>query len=163
MKSFIRRFTAFLLICVMTLSLCLTALPSALAADATTVMLNPAEASPFHNGEFQGWGTSLCWWANRVGYNELLTQKAVDAFFSEEGLSLDIARYNIGGGDDRKHNHVTRSDSVMPGLWESFEWYNYDQSGNYHNDVRLTYDITNDKNQLKVAKAALAAKPDLYF
>lgn len=64
----------------------------------TYVQLNPADASPFNNGEFQGWGTALCWWANRLGYSEKLTNAAAEAFFSDEGLGLDIARYNLGGG-----------------------------------------------------------------
>lgn len=156
MKPFIRRLIAFLLICVMALSLCLTALPQAKAAD-TTVTLYPEQASPFNNGEFQGWGTSLCWWANRVGGDPVLTEQAAELFFSDEGLSLDIARYNIGGGDDPKHNHITRSDSKIPGLWETYEM---SEDGK---DVTITYDITNDQNQLNVAKAALAANPDLYF
>ena len=50
-------------------------------------------------GEFQGWGTSLCWWANRLGYNKNLINQAVDKFYSENGLNLNIGRYNIGGGD----------------------------------------------------------------
>ena len=50
-------------------------------------------------GEFQGWGTSLCWWANRLGYNRNLINQAVDKFYSENGLNLNIGRYNIGGGD----------------------------------------------------------------
>lgn len=50
-------------------------------------------------GEFQGWGTSLCWWANRLGYNKNLISQAVDKFYSENGLNLNIGRYNIGGGD----------------------------------------------------------------
>ena len=158
MKKFIRRFTAFLLVCVMTLSFCLTALPQAQAADTKTVKLYPAQASPFNNGEFQGWGTSLCWWANRVGYSDKLTQLAADAFFSENGLSLDIARYNIGGGDNPDHKHIIRSDSKVPGLWETFV---YSADGK---DVTIAqYDIMNDQNQLNVAKAALAANPNLYF
>lgn len=136
-----------------------TGVPEAKAAStsATTVRLNPADASPFNNGEFEGWGTSLCWWANRVGYNDALTQQAAQAFFSETGLGLDIARYNIGGGDDQYHNHIERSDSKVPGVWESFEYTNENK------DVSVTYDITNDKNQLNVAKAALAANPNIYF
>ena len=35
-------------------------------------------------GEFQGWGTSLCWWANRVGYSEELTLLTAEAFFDKE-------------------------------------------------------------------------------
>ena len=83
MKQFIRHFTAFLLVCVMTLSLCLTALPRAQAADTITVKLDPTQASPFNNGEFQGWGTALCWWANCVGDNSVLTEKAAELFFSD--------------------------------------------------------------------------------
>ena len=57
------------------------------------------EASKFNSGKFEGWGTSLCWWANRVGYNKNLINQAVDKFYSPNGLNLNIGRYNIGGGD----------------------------------------------------------------
>ena len=72
----------------------------------TTVKLKPAEASTFNDtnkdglGEFQGWGTSLCWWANRIGYSDRLTEQAANLFFSADGLNMNIGRYNIGGGDD---------------------------------------------------------------
>lgn len=128
------------------------------AGTGTVVRLDPSEASPFNDGEFQGWGTALCWWANRLGYSEKLTQQAADAFYSDEGLSLDIARYNLGGGDDPAHNHITRSDSKVPGVWDTFE---PSEDGK---DVNITkYDITKDQNQLNIAKAALKANPDLYF
>ncbi len=72
-----------------------------------TVKLSPAIASVFNDtdgdgfGEFQGFGTSLCWWANRVGYSDALTQQSATAFFDkEEGLGMTIGRYNIGGGDN---------------------------------------------------------------
>ncbi len=71
-----------------------------------TVKLLPGAASTFNDtdgdglGEFQGFGTSLCWWANRVGYSEKLTQAAAEAFFSDSGLRMNIGRYNIGGGDN---------------------------------------------------------------
>ncbi len=126
--------------------------------DSVVVQLNPADASPFNNGEFQGWGTALCWWANRVGYSDKLTQAAAKAFFSDEGLGLDIARYNLGGGDNPDHNHITRSDSKVPGVYSA---YTLSEDGK---DVEsITYDITKDQNQLNVAKAALAANPNLYF
>ncbi len=76
------------------------------AADAErTVKLQLENASVFHDtdgdglGEFEGWGTSLCWWANRVGYDEALTSQAARLFFSDEGLDMNIGRYNVGGGD----------------------------------------------------------------
>ncbi len=76
----------------------------AASAD-VSVKLNPSDASPFNDtdgdgfGEFEGWGTSLCWWANRLGYDETLTQEAARVFFSDEGLDMNIGRYNVGGGD----------------------------------------------------------------
>lgn len=115
------------------------------------IRLNPADAAPFNNGEFQGWGTSLCWWANRIGASDDMTEQAAKLFFSDEGLSLDIARFNIGGGDDPTHTHITRSDSNLPGYAAGFD-------GN----GELIYDWTADANQKKVALAALEANPDLY-
>ncbi|NDO18866.1 hypothetical protein FMM68_04250 [Lachnospiraceae bacterium MD329] len=122
------------------------------------IRLDPSNASPFNNGVFEGWGTSLCWWANRIGYSEKMTQQAAELFFSEDGLGLNIARYNLGGGDDPTHNHINRSDSKVPGVWDTFEL-TADGSG----VKSITYDLSNDQNQLNIAKAALAANPDLYF
>src|SRR5215469_2145624 len=46
---------------------------------------------------FQGWGTSLCWWANVIGSYPNRTNY-VDLAFSQ--LKLNIVRYNIGGGQN---------------------------------------------------------------
>ena len=84
----------------------------------TIFTIDPTKGSPFNNGKFEGWGTSLCWWANRIGYCDVLAQKAADLLFNAEtGLGMNIARYNIGGGDDPTHHHITRTDSMMPGFW----------------------------------------------
>jgi O-Glycosyl hydrolase family 30 len=58
-------------------------------------------------GQWQGWGCSLCWWANAVGSTEYRDLYA-DVVFSTRtrhvlaydlpGLGLSIARYNVGGG-----------------------------------------------------------------
>ncbi|MCH5210307.1 MAG: discoidin domain-containing protein [Oscillospiraceae bacterium] len=126
---------------------------SALAADNVSVVnLDPSNALTFNDGKFEGWGTSLCWWANRVGYDETLTQKAAELFYSDEGLSLDIARYNVGGGDNPEHDHITRSDSKVPGY-----------AVGYDNDGNIIYDWSADKNQRNVALAAKKANPDVYF
>ncbi|MCH5184729.1 MAG: hypothetical protein J1F64_01260 [Oscillospiraceae bacterium] len=120
------------------------------AAD--VIRLDPSDESPVNNGEFQGWGTSLCWWANRIGADDDMTDQAAKLFFSDEGLSLDIARFNIGGGDDPTHTHITRSDSNMPGYADGFD-----------DDGNLVYDWNADANQKNVALAALKANPDVYF
>ena len=106
-----------------------------------------------NGGRWEGWGTSLCWWANRVGYNETLTQKSADLFFDAgKGLGLNIMRYNVGGGDDPTHHHITRTDSDVPG------WMYIDENGD------RKYDYTADARQLNVVKAAMkAAGQDAYL
>ncbi len=105
--------------------------------------------SPFNNGVFEGWGTSLCWWANRLGGNDIITDKAIDLFFSKDGLGLNIIRYNIGGGDNPSHFHIKRSDSAMPG----FLVYS-DKTGKFE------YDWTMDLRQRNVLKKVAATIPD---
>ncbi len=115
------------------------------------IKINFNNPSTTNNGKFQGWGTSLCWWANRVGYSPALTQKSAELFFSEKGLNLNIMRYNIGGGDDPSHKHITRTDSNIPG------WLYYN---NETNSYKYRYDA--DKNQLNVLKACYEANEHPY-
>ena len=106
------------------------------------VKISMENASTTNNGIFQGWGTSLCWWAHRVGYSPVLTRKSAKLFFGDEGLDLNIMRYNIGGGDNPTHKHVKRTDSMIPG------WLIYNMDGDSY-----TYDYNADSNQLNVLKA----------
>src|SRR6185312_15329771 len=57
---------------------------------------------------FEGWGTSLCWWANHVGSWSASSRNAVvDALVDpSSGLGYNVFRYNIGGGDDPSHHHM---------------------------------------------------------
>ena len=107
-------------------------------------------SSPTNGGVFEGWGTSLCWWANRVGFSEKLTKDSAKLFFSkEDGLGLNIMRYNIGGGDDPTHNHIRRTDSEMPGWWK------YDEE-----KKAFVFNSDTDKNQLAVLLEAYKASGD---
>lgn len=138
-------------------------LPKAKAADEISISLDASSHSVFNDtngdgwGEFQGFGTSLCWWANRIGYDDTLTEAAASAFYdAEKGLGLKIGRYNIGGGDAPGHNHITRSDSIVPGYAadvtpittaEEAEGFDqYDLECGY----AWNYDWDADKNQLNV-------------
>ena len=113
----------------------------------TIFEIDPTKGSPFNNGKFEGWGTSLCWWANRIGYSDVLAQKAADLLFNAEtGLGMNIARYNIGGGDDPAHRHITRTDSMMPGFWV------LDEATGEH-----IFDGTKDENQRNVLLRCMAA------
>lgn len=144
-----------------------------------TVYLVPSNASTFHDtngdgfGEFEGWGTSLCWWANRLGYSEELTADAAKKFFSDEGLDMNIGRYNIGGGDnvgteddgsDFWHKtHIVRSDSAVPGYCVDVT--PIEPGKDYSSYARVdeecgyawNYNWDADKNQMNILKAAAKA------
>lgn len=50
---------------------------------------------------FEGWGVSLCWWANMCGkWSDEKIDGIIDLLVSPEGLNYRFFRYNIGGGDD---------------------------------------------------------------
>ena len=116
-----------------------------------TIKIRLNNKSMTNNGIFQGWGTSLCWWANRIGYSPALTQKAAELFFSKKGLNLNIMRYNIGGGDNPQHNHIKRTDSIVPG------WLHYNKNNNSYE-----YDYYADINQLNVLKSCYEATDNPY-
>ncbi|MCM3748587.1 hypothetical protein M3223_14645 [Paenibacillus pasadenensis] len=67
----------------------------AYAADYTAVVTPSTQYQ-----EWEGWGTSLAWWANRVGGDVYSRDEYADLLFSDEGLDLNIVRYNIGGGEN---------------------------------------------------------------
>jgi len=74
---------------------------------------------------WQGWGTSLCWWANAVGgwtmegvSGKQKREEIMELTFSESGLGLNIVRYNAGGGDDPDHTHMSDYRD-MPGIFSS--------------------------------------------
>lgn len=142
-------------------------------------------------GEFQGWGTSLCWWANRVGYSEELTLLTAEAFFDKEkGLGMNIGRYNVGGGDDvvrgavskedkeadplLHQQHIQRSDSAVPGYCidvtkidldsnlDSYYKDNFDRA-DFECGYAWNYDWEADANQMNVLKAAADAAGDEFI
>jgi len=91
--------------------------PPTEAAVTTTVRItpNPATAS---EKPFEGWGTSLVWFANATGnYPAGVRQKLFDAVFGEDGLNLNIARYNIGGGNASDVPAYLRPGGAVPGFW----------------------------------------------
>jgi hypothetical protein len=59
----------------------------------------PAPHAAKEQQAFEGWGTSLCWFANVAGgYPDPLREYLADLLFDvQRGLGLQIARYNIGG------------------------------------------------------------------
>lgn len=94
-------------------------------ADQVThdVTIDVAQAQP----PFEGWGTSLCWWAHGAGdwpdeRLDPLIELIVDP---NVGLGYTIFRYNIGGGDDPTHDHLRRDGGIpgfLAGPEQAYEW-----------------------------------------
>ena len=62
---------------------------------------------------FDGWGTSLCWWANKVGGYSNRDTYASLAFTT---LKLNIVRYNIGGGENPAIANTLSPRARVPGF-----------------------------------------------
>ncbi|MFF6780563.1 glycoside hydrolase [Streptomyces sp. NPDC012510] len=89
------------------------------APSAVTVRIDPS----YQQQEFEGWGTSLVWFANATGnYPEPVRRRLVDMLFGEDGLKLNIARYNIGGGNapDVRKDYM-KAGATMEGFWKAPE------------------------------------------
>ena len=76
---------------------------------------------------FQGWGVSLCWWANVVGG---YTNRDEYADLVFKVLGLNIVRYNIGGGENPGGPDTIQSRAKVPGFEpkpDEWDW-NADQN-----------------------------------
>ena len=69
---------------------------------------------------FEGWGTSLAWWAYEIGgWSSTKKDQFLDQLVDPvNGLGYSIFRYNIGGGDAPSHNHMD-ANREMPGFQSS--------------------------------------------
>ncbi|MFE4194832.1 discoidin domain-containing protein [Paenarthrobacter sp. NPDC056912] len=91
--------------------------PQAHADNTTAVTITPNPAS---RGEaFEGWGTSLVWFANATaGYSPELREELYQKVFGEHGLNLNIARYNVGGGNASDVADYLNDGSAVEGWWK---------------------------------------------
>jgi O-glycosyl hydrolase len=95
---------------------------------------------------FEGWGTSLAWWANVVGgYPDANRNDYVSRVFDPTyGLGLNIVRYNIGGGENPKYlapnSQYLQFRANMPGFLAS---------------PTASYDWTQDANQRWVLQQSI--------
>lgn len=101
------------------------------ASTAGGIAMLPASAASYNSvynvdvakafQKFDGWGLSLSWWATEIGDWTRMgasgTQKreeVMEAIYGKSGLNLNIARYNVGGGDNPTHTHMS-DDRNTPG------------------------------------------------
>lgn len=80
---------------------------------------------------FEGWGTSLCWWAHHVGgWAEAKRNAVVDAVVDPvDGLGYNIFRYNIGGGENPSHEHMQQH-REMPGFQDADGTFTWEKDAN---------------------------------
>lgn len=115
---------------------------TAYAADGNaTITVTP---NPWNANSFEGWGTSLAWFANATGslgeesaittnlgdeaskkqaveYGKQLREQFYQSVFGEDGLDLNMARYNVGGGNasDVAYGYpFMRQGAAVPGTWK---------------------------------------------
>lgn len=80
--------------------------------------------------EITGWGTSAAWWAQIAGKSEKAEEYA-KLLYSEEGLGLNVYRYNVGAGE--RENPDSRLWRESWRSTESFLVYN-EATGEYEYD-----------------------------
>lgn len=86
------------------------------AAGAVHVRPDPS----YQGAPFEGWGTSLVWFANATGgYPDEIRNKLADLVFGADGLNLNIARYNIGGGNAPDVPDYLRPGGAVEGWWQA--------------------------------------------
>ncbi|MFH8486973.1 glycoside hydrolase [Streptomyces longisporoflavus] len=111
--------------------------PAAAASAEVTVRPDPS----YRHEKFEGWGTSLVWFANATGdYPEEIREKLARLLFGDDGLALNIARYNIGGGNAPDVKDYLRPGGAVEGWWkapngttrEDTDWWNAADKGDWN-------------------------------
>ncbi|MEU3898932.1 glycoside hydrolase [Streptomyces sp. NPDC045251] len=113
------------------------------AAASVTVRPDPS----YRQERFEGWGTSLVWFANATGdYPPEIREKLARLLFDDEGLGLNIARYNIGGGNAPDVKDYLRAGGAVEGWWrapagttrEDTDWWSADDPADWNEDADAT-------------------------
>ncbi|MGV9365272.1 RICIN domain-containing protein [Amycolatopsis sp. NPDC003731] len=94
------------------------AVVAAPAEAATSVTVKPDPT--YRRQPFDGWGASLAWMAEATGgYSDAVRNKLADLVFGPDGLNLNIARFNVGGGNAPDVPSYLRAGAAVPGWWKA--------------------------------------------
>jgi len=126
-----------------------------------TVNINPNE---IRTESFDGWGCSLCWWANQFGDGENADTLADICFSTNSvlwqgenlpGLGMNIARYNIGGGGNGARINDNTVEQVSPHMKNSKNirgyWLNWDSDDPASNSWNWEVDA-NQRHMMLIAQ-----------
>lgn len=107
----------------------------------------------------QGWGVSLCWWANMCGkWSDERITALVRWLVAPNGLNYNVFRYNIGGGDDPDNTHCDPHHFGAEGgkgLRAEMEGFKVRETDDY--------DWTRDAAQRKIMLKIKELRPDAIF
>ncbi|WP_327394375.1 glycoside hydrolase [Streptomyces phaeochromogenes] len=115
------------------------------AADTAAVTVRPDPS--YEQEKFEGWGTSLVWFANATGdYPKEIREKLAKLLFADDGLALNIARYNIGGGNAPDVKDYLRAGGAVEGWWkapagttrEDTDWWSADDPADWNKNADAT-------------------------
>ncbi len=117
-------------------------------------------------GVWEGWGASLCWWANVFGQRNDLADIVFTTNYTTlngirlPGLGMNIARYNAGACSTNTINGESMQVSLnmiafrqMPGYW--LDWFSSDPGS-------ASWDWTADANQRAMLLKAQARGANLF-
>ncbi|KFZ14413.1 hypothetical protein V501_03261 [Pseudogymnoascus sp. VKM F-4519 (FW-2642)] len=98
------------------------------AADVTTTI-----NAQSNRGTWDGWGTSLAWWAKKFGdrtdLSDILFTVKKSQFLGQSlpGLGFNIARYNAGAGSSNSYNgeSMVKSANILPSRQMDGYWVNW--------------------------------------
>lgn len=108
----------------------------------------------------EGWGVSLCWWANMTGrWTDARIDTLVDWLTSANGLNYNIFRYNIPGGDDPNWGHCEPHHMGKPGSGKGLRA----EMPGFKVQRDSPYDWTADSAQIKILRRIREARPDAIF
>ena len=114
------------------------------------IRVNPATKQQ----TLEGWGVSLCWWANMCGkWTDEKIDDLVEKLTSPDQLNYNLFRYNIGGGDHPSHydGHMCNGKGKRAEM-EGFKAYE-----------NADYDWNADAAQRKIMLKIKEVRPDAIF
>ncbi len=89
--------------------------------DAAAVRIAPDWTRP--GKRFEGWGTALAWFGHVTGgLPDPVRTDLADKLYGDTGLRLNIARYNIGGGNAANAPAYLRQGADVPGFLTEKGW-----------------------------------------
>lgn len=122
------------------LALCCLLASASAAVSSQTIPLSPdwQNASP----PFEGWGTALAWFGNVTGgFPSATRTHLADLLYGRDGLGLNIARYNIGGGNAPETPDYMRAGGAVAGFWHrpagvsGMDWWNPERDWDWSADA----------------------------